>query len=63
MRLHFPKIEEISRIEQDRRTLQEGLERAQRIVDETVALIADAEARSAPALLEDESEAGDQQRD
>ena len=63
MRFYFPKIDEVSQIEQDRRTLQEGLERAQRIIDETLALIASSEAGATPARPEHNAEAGEQDQD
>ena len=63
MRFYFPKIDEVRQIEQDRRTLQEGLERAQRIIDETLALIANAEADATPAWPEHNAEAGEHDPD
>lgn len=56
-------FDEVRQIEQDRRTLQEGLERAQRIIDETLALIANAEADATPAWSEHNAEAGEQDPD
>jgi hypothetical protein len=37
-------IQELTRIEQDRRTFQEGIDRAQRVIEQTLALISDAHA-------------------
>ena len=44
MKLLFSGIDEVSRIEQDRRTLQDGIERTQRVIEQTLTLIKETQA-------------------
>jgi hypothetical protein len=39
MKLLFSGLDEVSRIEQDRRTLQDGINRTQRVIEQTLTLI------------------------
>jgi hypothetical protein len=39
MKLLFQEIDEISQIEQDRRTFQDGIDRTQRVIDQTLTLM------------------------
>ena len=47
MKLLFSEIDEISQIEHDRRTLQDGIERTQRVIDQTLTVINEAQAARA----------------
>ncbi len=44
MKLLFSGIDEVSRIEQDRRTLQDGINRTQRVIEQTLTLIKETQA-------------------
>ena len=44
MKLLFSGIDEISQIEQDRRTLQDGITRTRRVIDQTLSLIQETQA-------------------
>ena len=44
MKLLFSGIDEVSRIEQDRHTLQDGINRTQRVIDQTLTLIKETQA-------------------
>ena len=44
MKLLSSGIDEISRIEQDRRTLQDGIDRTQRVIEQTLTLIEETQA-------------------
>ena len=44
MKLLFSEIDEISRIEQDRCTLQDGINRTRRVIDQTLILIKETQA-------------------
>ena len=49
MKLLFSGFDEISQIEQERRALQEGLQSAQRALDQTLTLIKETQAKQARA--------------
>jgi hypothetical protein len=49
MKLLFSGIDEISQIEHDRRTLQDGIERTRRVIDQTLTLIKEMQAARARA--------------
>ncbi len=44
MKMLFSGIDEVSQIEQDRRTLQDGINRTQRVIDQTLTLINETQA-------------------
>ncbi len=44
MKLLFSGIDEVSQIEQDRRTLQDGINRTRRVIDQTLTLITETQA-------------------
>jgi hypothetical protein len=44
MKLLFSGIDEVSQIEQDRRTLQDGINRTQRVIEQTLTLIKETQA-------------------
>jgi hypothetical protein len=44
MKLLFQEIDEISQIEQDRRTFQDGIDRTQRVIDQTLTLMKETQA-------------------
>ncbi len=44
MKLLFLGIDEVSQIEQDRRTLQDGMNRTRRVIDQTLTLIKETQA-------------------
>jgi hypothetical protein len=44
MKLLFSGIDEVSQIEQDRRTLQDGINRTRRVIDQTLTLIKETQA-------------------
>jgi hypothetical protein len=49
MRLLFSGFDEISQIEHDRRKFQDGIDRTQRVIDQTLALIEETQATRARA--------------
>ena len=49
MKLLFSGIDEISQIEQDRRTFQDGIDRTQRVIDQTLTLMKETQATRARA--------------
>ena len=49
-------IQELTQIEQDRRTFQEGIDRAQRLIEQTLALISNPHAIAGRGRTEDNSE-------
>jgi hypothetical protein len=51
MKLLFSEIDEVSQIEHDRLTLQDGIDRTQRVIEQTLTLIEDAQATMARAHI------------
>jgi hypothetical protein len=49
MKLLFSGFDEISQVEQDRRTLQDAIDRTQRVIDQTLTLIKETQAIRARA--------------
>jgi hypothetical protein len=62
MRHFVLSIQELTQIEQDRRTFQEGIDRAQRIIEQTLALISDAHAVADRGVTEDYREDAEDSR-